>query len=74
MLIRCVLFASSNSVADFIALYYVLQSVLKGSQFDLLYPFVHNPGSINKISLGLFDLEKRVGFRGVGRRSAILAE
>lgn len=41
-----------------IALYYVLQSVLKGNQFDLLYPFLHNPGSINKISLGLFDLEK----------------
>lgn len=41
-----------------IALYYVLQIALKGDQFGLLYSFMHNPGSINKISLGIFDLGK----------------
>ena len=41
-----------------IALYYVLQIALKGDQFGLLYSFMNNPGSINRISLGLFDLEK----------------
>jgi len=40
-----------------IALYYVLQIALKGDQFQLIYPFMHNPGSINKVSLGLFNLE-----------------
>ena len=41
-----------------IALYYVLQIALKGDQFGLLYSFMHNPGAINKVSLGLFDLGK----------------
>lgn len=41
-----------------IALYYVLQIALKGDQFGLLYSFMHNPGSINKVSLGIFDLGK----------------
>jgi YidC/Oxa1 family membrane protein insertase len=41
-----------------IALYYVLQIALKGDQFGLLYPFMHNPGTINKVSFGLFDLGK----------------
>jgi len=37
----------------FIALYWTLRSVLNPDQtFDLLYPFVNNPGSINPISFG----------------------
>jgi YidC/Oxa1 family membrane protein insertase len=40
-----------------IALYYVLQLALKGTDFKLLYPFVHNPGFINPVSLGIFNLQ-----------------
>jgi len=41
----------------FFALYYVLQNALGESpSFDLLYPFVANPESINPMSLGLFNL------------------
>ncbi|PIZ96587.1 MAG: hypothetical protein COX80_00930 [Candidatus Magasanikbacteria bacterium CG_4_10_14_0_2_um_filter_33_14] len=42
----------------FIALYWVLQSVFKGDNFDLLYSFVQNPGHINSVTLGLFDLKE----------------
>jgi len=42
----------------FIALYWVLQAGLTTDDFSILYSFVPNPGSINPISLGLFDLSK----------------
>lgn len=42
----------------FIALYYVLQAVIKSDQFNLLYPFVHNPETIKTITLGFLDLHK----------------
>jgi len=42
----------------FIALYYVLRDGLTADSFELLYSFVPNPGSINPISLGLFDLSQ----------------
>ncbi len=40
----------------FIALYYVLQAVLKSSELNLLYSFVHNPGTIKTVTLGFLDL------------------
>ncbi|MBI2990352.1 MAG: membrane protein insertase YidC [Candidatus Magasanikbacteria bacterium] len=43
----------------FLALFYVLRSGITSNNFDALYPFVSNPGSINPISLGLVDLGKR---------------
>lgn len=43
----------------FLALFYVLRSGISSNNFDALYPFVSNPGSINPISLGLIDLGKR---------------
>lgn len=49
----------------FIAIYWVLQASLGTEQnFDALYSFVQNPGHINTISLGLFDL---------GQKSIVLA-
>lgn len=45
----------------FIALYWVLRAILDPKQsFDLLYPFVTNPGSINSLSFGL-DLTASAG-------------
>jgi len=42
-----------------IALYLVLQNGLKSNDLaQNLYSFIHNPGSINPISLGFFDLSK----------------
>ena len=43
----------------FIALYWVLQAGLANGSLDQLYSFVPNPGKINPISLGFFDLSKR---------------
>lgn len=43
----------------FIALYYVLRGMFGEVRFDLLYSFVSNPGSINPVSLGIFDLSER---------------
>lgn len=41
----------------FIALYYVLRDGLGAApRFDLLYPFVKNPESIDPVTLGLFNL------------------
>ncbi len=39
-----------------IAIYRALQTGLKSGGFDMLYPFVHNPGSINTTFLGIMDL------------------
>jgi YidC/Oxa1 family membrane protein insertase len=41
-----------------IAVYQVFSQGLKSTSLDLLYPFVHNPGTLNQISLGFFDLTK----------------
>ena len=42
----------------FIAIYWVLRAGLANNSFNLLYPFVKNPGHINTTSLGFFDLAK----------------
>lgn len=42
----------------FIAVYQVFQSGLKPETLKNLYPFVSNPGVLNSVSLGLFDLSK----------------
>ena len=39
-----------------IALYQVLRAGLTSANFDLLYPFVHNPGTINSVSFGFLNL------------------
>jgi len=39
-----------------IALYYVFQNGLTNNSFDLLYPYVLNPGQLNHIAFGFFDL------------------
>jgi YidC/Oxa1 family membrane protein insertase len=39
-----------------IALYQVLRSGLTSANFNLLYPFVHNPGTINSVSFGFLNL------------------
>jgi len=39
-----------------IALYQVMSNVLDSKGFEVLYPFVWNPGSINPVSLGLVNL------------------
>ena len=41
----------------FLALYWVLQKGLTGQDFSLLYTFVKNPGTINTVTLNLFDLK-----------------
>lgn len=40
----------------FLALYWALSAGLSSQNFDLLYSFVKNPGTINTVTLGLFDL------------------
>lgn len=42
----------------FIALYMVLQAGLASNNFDKLYSFVANPGQINTMTMGVFDLKK----------------
>lgn len=42
----------------FIALYMVLQAGLASNNFDKLYSFVANPGQINTVTLGVFDLKE----------------
>ena len=42
----------------FIALYWVLESVLKSDQFHLLYPFIKNPGTIKTVTFGFLDLHQ----------------
>jgi YidC/Oxa1 family membrane protein insertase len=39
-----------------IALYQVLRSGLTSANFNLLYPFVHNPGTINPVAFGFLNL------------------
>lgn len=41
-----------------IAVYQVFRVGLGNGSFDLIYPFIYNPGSINPVSLGLIDLSK----------------
>ncbi|MFH2062894.1 MAG: YidC/Oxa1 family membrane protein insertase [bacterium] len=40
----------------FIALYHSLRSGLESSGFDLLYPFVADPGTVNTMMFGVIDL------------------
>lgn len=42
----------------FLALYWVFQAGLTTNNFDLLYPFIKNPGSLNPTTLGFLDLSK----------------
>lgn len=42
----------------FIALYYVLQAVLQSNQFNLLYSFIPNPGTIKTVTFGFLDLHQ----------------
>ncbi len=43
----------------FIALYWVLQALLKSNEFTgLLYSFIPNPGAIKTVSLGMIDLQQ----------------
>ncbi|MEK9182907.1 MAG: YidC/Oxa1 family membrane protein insertase [Patescibacteria group bacterium] len=39
-----------------IALYWVLMAVLKSEKFDLLYPFIQNPGTIKTMAFGFLNL------------------
>lgn len=43
----------------FIALYHALGQGLKSSGYDMLYPFVQNPGTITPTLFGLVDIAKR---------------
>ncbi len=42
----------------FLGLFYVLKGAFASNSFELLYPFIHSPGSINPVSLNIFDLSK----------------
>lgn len=41
-----------------IGLYWALRNGLQSARFDLLYPFVKNPGAINTLAFGFLDLAK----------------
>lgn len=41
-----------------IAIYQAMQAVVNNKGFEILYPFVRNPGAINAISFGFLDLAK----------------
>lgn len=41
-----------------IAVFEVFRSGLSSNSLEVLYPFIYNPGSLNPITLGLFDLSK----------------
>lgn len=49
----------------FLALYWVFQAGLTSNDFNLLYPFVSNPGTLNTTSLGFLDLSKPNGVLAV---------
>lgn len=40
----------------FLALFYVFQNAFRETSFELLYPFVSNPGSIDPMMFGVFNL------------------
>ncbi len=40
----------------FLALFYVFQNAFRETSFELLYPFVSNPGSIDPVMFGIYDL------------------
>ncbi len=42
-----------------IALYWVLMAVLKSEKFDLLYPFIQNPGTIKTMAFGFLNLAEK---------------
>lgn len=41
-----------------IAIYQAMQAAVKNQGFEMLYPFVSNPGAINAVSFGFLDLAK----------------
>lgn len=41
-----------------IAVYQVFRNGLKSTSLDMLYPFIHNPGTINTMFLGFIDMNK----------------
>lgn len=41
-----------------IALYQAMDQILRGARFDLLYPFIAKPDSINALAFGFLDLSK----------------
>ncbi len=41
------------------ALYSAFSSGFRTTSFDMLYSFVHNPGTINQLAFGLFDLSTK---------------
>lgn len=41
-----------------IAMYQAMQATVGNKGFEILYPFVSNPGTINAMSLGILDLSK----------------
>jgi YidC/Oxa1 family membrane protein insertase len=43
-----------------IAVYRVFRQGLASGSLDMLYPFIHNPGVLSPLSMGLFDLSKPV--------------
>lgn len=49
----------------FLAVYQVFRSGLASAHFDILYPFVQNPGSINTMFLGFLDLAQPQGILAV---------
>ncbi|MBU0661487.1 YidC/Oxa1 family membrane protein insertase [Patescibacteria group bacterium] len=40
----------------FLSLYWVLRDGLSSNNFEMLYAFIQNPGHINTVSLGIFEL------------------
>ena len=41
-----------------IGFYWVLSAGLKSQSFEILYPFIHNPGAIKTVAFGFLDLSK----------------
>jgi len=41
-----------------IAVFRIFRVELNGAHFELLYPFVSNPGTLNPVSFGMFDLSQ----------------
>lgn len=48
-----------------IAIYQVFNTGLSNGNFDLLYPFIKNPGTINTLAFGLIDMAKPFALMGI---------
>lgn len=42
-----------------IAIFQVFRTGLVNGSFDIIYPFIYNPGAINSVSLGIIDLSQK---------------